>query len=490
MLNEPEEREGEVTSRKGQHFLESLKDIQFPHPLTIIFLIVLFAALATYILPGGEFQRAEKVVQDKSYTVVVPGTFHFIPHKPQGVLELVLVPFEGMKDAVDIIVLLFIIGGAFSIIKETGALSAGIHKMTRALKGREVIIIPVMMTLFALAGGSYGMYEEVLPFVAVVVAMAIAMGYDSIVGVSMVYLGTVLGFWGSFLNPFTVGMAQGIAGLPLASGSEYRLVVWAVLVGAGIIYVLIYASKIKKNPKLSPVFESDQRFRENFHLQADTVEEKLTLRHSVILLLVAAAFVLLPVGVKQFGWSFREITGLFFALGLVSGVIGVKSFNKIIESFIEGAKEMMTAALLIGVARGVKILLDRGLVMDTILYSLSSGISHAPKLVAVWLMFGMQCVLNLFIQSGSAEAAISMPILAPLSDLLGVTRQTAVLAYQLGDGFTNFAIPWNGITLAVLSLGFVPMQAWFRWCWKLQIWIILLCMLLLIWPTLMHWGPF
>lgn len=489
MLDETRDSKEAETQRNGLSFLEKLKNVQFPHPLTIIFIIVLCAAFATYVLPGGEFQRVEKEVQGRVFKVVVPGSFHFIPHKPQGIFALVLVPFEGLLSAADIIILLFIIGGAFSIIKETGALSAGIYRITQLLKGREVIIIPVLMILFAAAGGSFGMYEEVLPFVGLVVPMALAMGYDSIVGVSMVYLGTVLGFCGAFFNPFTVGVAQGIAGLPITSGWEYRLVVWAVMVSAGVIYTLRYAGKIKKNPQLSEAYESDQKFRERYLSVEEKEEYRLTLPHIVILTLLLGAFLALAICVKKYSWGFRELTGLFFALGLVSGGIGIKSFNRVIEAFIEGARDMMTAVLLIGITRGVKIMLDNGLVMDTMLYYLSSGISHFPKLIAVWIMFFVQCIMNLFIQSGSAQAAVSMPIMAPLSDIIGVSRQTAVLAYQLGDGFTNFAIPWNGITLAVLNIGFVPIWAWFKWAWKLQAWLVLVCMLLLVWPTYANWGP-
>lgn len=463
--------------------LEKLKSFEVPHPLVIIFIIVVLAAIATNIIPGGTFQRAEL----NGRTVVMNGSFTSIPHVPQGFFQLVLVPFNGMMQAADIIVLCFIIGGAFCIIKDTGALSAGIYRVTQSLKGREFIMIPVMMTVFALAGGVFGMYEEVLPFVGIIVPMALAMGYDSIVGVSMCYLGMVVGFCGAFLNPFTVGIAQGIAELPLFSGIGYRLIVWVCMVGAAILYVMIYASRIKKNPKLSETYECDEAARKKLFASADGEMFSLTGRHIAILIVLILGFCVLPYGVIVHKWAIKELTGLFFTLGIVSGLISGRGFNSIVCSFIEGAREMMTAALLIGIARGVKLMLEDGHVMDTMLFYLSSLISHFPKIIAVQIMFFVQCIMNCFIQSGSAQAAVSMPIMAPLADLLGISRQTAVLAFQLGDGFTNFAIPWNGITLAVLNIGAVPIWAWFKWAWKLQFWLIIVCMLLLIWPTLSNW---
>jgi uncharacterized ion transporter superfamily protein YfcC len=466
--------------------LDRLRAFEVPHPLLIIFAIVLLAAFATFIIPGGQYVRVEQ----QGRMVVTPGSFTPVPHRPQGLVEIVLAPFNGMMKASDIIILLFIIGGAFSVIKDTGALSAGIYRVTKAMKGREVIIIPILMYLFALAGGVFGMYEEVLPFVGIVVPMALAMGYDSIVGIAMVYLSTVLGFMGAFFNPFTVGIAQGIAGLPLFSGVEYRLVVWFVTVTTGVIFTLIYAARIKKNPRLSETYESDEKMRSALFETAEQEELRLTARHLVIIGILAAGFVILPMGVRVYGWYLKELTGLFFTLGVLCGIAGGKGLNTTVNSFIEGARDMVTAALLIGFARGIKLMLEDGMVMDTILFYLSSMISHFPQLVAVQIMFFVQCVMNLFIQSGSAQAAVSMPIMAPLADLLGISRQTAVLAFQLGDGFTNFAIPWNGITLAVLNIGTVPIWAWFRWAWKLQFWLVIVCMLLLVWPTLAHWGPF
>jgi uncharacterized ion transporter superfamily protein YfcC len=471
---------------RAESLLERMKKVEMPHPLVILFAIVVLAAAATYVLPGGEYQRIEK----DGRKVAVAGSYRSVPHRPQGLPELALVPFNGMMEAAEILVLIFIIGGAFNIIKDTGALSAGISRAAGSLKGREAFLIPVLMSLFGLAGGIFGMYEEVLPFVGVVVPMAVAIGYDSITGVCIVYLGTVLGFCGAFFNPFTVGIAQGVAGLPLFSGLGYRLIVWTAMVGTGIVYTMIYAARVRKDPRSSAVYESDDAIRKSYREAGDGGGFALDGRRKAILLVLAAGFAALPFGVISRHWGIKELSGLFFALGILSGAMGGKGMNAAVESFVAGARDMMGAALLIGVARGIKIMLENGLVMDTILCALASTVSLFPKLIAVQIMFFTQCFMNLFIQSGSAQAAVSMPIMAPLADLLGISRQTAVLAFQLGDGFTNFAIPWNGITLAVLNIAAVPIWAWFRWAWRLQAWLVLVCMALLVWPTLAHWGPF
>ncbi|HAH06493.1 MAG TPA: C4-dicarboxylate ABC transporter permease, partial [Elusimicrobia bacterium] len=325
--------------------LERLKKVEMPHPLVILFGIVLFAAAATYVLPGGEYQRVEK----DGRQVAVAGSYQRVPHRPQGLPELALVPFSGMMEAAEILVLLFIIGGAFNIIKDTGALSAGIHKAALSLKGREAFLIPVLMSLFGLAGGIFGMYEEVLPFVGVVVPMAVAIGYDSITGVCIVYLGTVLGFCGAFFNPFTVGIAQGVAGLPLFSGLGYRLIVWTAMVGTGIVYTMLYAARVRKNPASSAVYESDKAIRSGYLAAGEGGGFALDGRRKVILLVLAAGFAALPVGVISWHWGIKELAGLFFALGILSGGLGGKSLNAVVESFVAGARDMMGAALLIGV---------------------------------------------------------------------------------------------------------------------------------------------
>lgn len=469
--------------------LSRLTKFEFPHPILIIFSFVIIAALFTYIIPGGQYEREQ---MNDGRLVVKPGSFHFIPHVPQGFLKLVLVPFNGLMESADIIFLILIIGGAFGVITGTGALTAGIYRATQSLKGRELLIIPILMILFAAAGGIFGMYEEVLPFVGIVVPMCIAIGYDSIVGIAIVYLSTVLGFCGAFVNPFTLGIAQGIAGLPPLSGMGYRLVVFCVTVGAGIIYTMIYARKIKKNPKLSLVYESDSSIRANYNgLSENNPDFILTRKRLFILILLGAGFALLPFGVIKLDWGLRELTGLFFGLALIVWIInGGKNLNRGAEDFVEGAKGLVNAALLIGIARGIKIMLDDGMVMDTILYYLSSTVSHFPKVIAIQMMFFVQSALSCILQSGSAQAAVSMPLMVPLSDLLHITRQTAVLAYQMGDGFSNFAIPWTGITLAVLTLGNIPIWTWFRWAFILQLIQVTLHMLLLIWPTVSNWGPF
>ncbi|MBI5210695.1 MAG: YfcC family protein [Elusimicrobia bacterium] len=461
-----------------------------PHPLVILAAAVAAAAVATFVLPGGQYQRVDM----NGRLVAVAGSFRSVPRQPQGLAALALAPFNGLLEAADVIALLFILGGALAVVKETGALSAGIRRAARLLKGREAVMVPALMALFALGGAVFGMYEGVLPLVGVVVPLAVAMGYDSIVGVSACYLAAALGFCGAFLNPFTLGVAQEAAGLPRFSGMGYRLVVWTVMVGTGIAYVMAYAARVKRDPKSSGAYESDEAIRRG--LQADDPApgaqaqgSDLTARHKAVLALLAAGLAVLPVGVVHHGWGVKELAGLSFALGAACGLVGIGTLGATAEAFVAGCRGMAAAALLVGVARGVRIMLDSGLVMDTILHGLAAAVSSFPKVVAVQVMFLAQCVVSMLIPPGAAQAAASMPVMAPLADHLGVTRQTAVLAYQLGDGLTAFAVPWNGATLAALSLGLVPIWPWFKWAWKLQAVLVAVCMALLLWPTLAGWGP-
>ncbi|OFZ79617.1 MAG: hypothetical protein A2583_08035, partial [Bdellovibrionales bacterium RIFOXYD1_FULL_53_11] len=337
-------------------FAERIKSLEMPHPLVILVGLVALSALATYILPGGSYDRIEK----DGRLIAVAGSYKMFAGKPQGAGALAVAPFAGMIQAAEIIFLIFIIGGAFAILRATGALTAAITRATSAMKGREHLMIPFMMSVFGLAGGMFGMYEEVLPFVALIVPMAIAMGYDSIVGVCMVYLSTTLGFCGAFFNPFTIGIAQGIAGLPLFSGLGFRIVVWFVMVGTGILFVMRYGARIRRDPRKSLTYETDKLIREKF-LGAgsglSSADVKLGRKNIIILLLVAAGFAMLPVGVIHYKWGIKELTGLFLTIGAVCWIAGRIPVNRGAEAFIEGAREMMGAALLIGIARGVKIVL-------------------------------------------------------------------------------------------------------------------------------------
>jgi uncharacterized ion transporter superfamily protein YfcC len=449
--------------------------------------MVMTAAL-TWIVPGGAYDR--EILTDASGNdreVVKEGTYHEVQSQPRDLFALVQSPVKGIQQTADIIGFILIIGGVFAVIQKTGVITAAIHQLVRKLHNREKIVIPAGILLFSIFGAVFGMSEEVIPFVLIFIPLSIALGYDSIVGVSIPFLGAGLGFAGAMMNPFTLGIAQGIAGLPLFSGFFYRIAVWAVVTGAGIWMIMRYAARVKKEPRSSLVYDLDRKRKENTILN----EGEITFdwRHKLILILFLSMIVLMVFGVMRYGWFIAEIAGLFLAVGIISGIIGRLSPNAMAESFIDGARDLVGAALIVGFARAILVLATDGQIIDTVMYALSRAIRRLHPVFAAQSMFGIQTVLNFFVPSGSGKAALTMPIMAPLADLIGITRQTSVLAYQLGDGLTNMIIPTSGVTMGVLGMAKIPWSRWARWLLPLEIILFIIGLMLLIPPVLFNWGP-
>ncbi len=459
-----------------------------PDVFVIVFALIVLAAVLTWILPGGSYERTEVEVGGTLREVVLPGTFETEPAHPQ-VLEIFTAPINGFlrSGITDIVVFIFLVGGSFYILNATGAITAGIGRLVEALKGREILVIPVVMTVFSLFGAAFGMCEEAIPFALIFVPMAIALGYDSLVGVSLTFLAAGVGFAGAFLNPFTLQIAQGLAGVPLVSGWEYRVLVWGVSTALTIAWVMVYASRVKADPSRSIMYELDHARREEI---AQSQEEigAMTTRHVLVLLLLAAVIVLMIVGVVRWQWFIVEIAGLFFAMGVLAGIIAGMGPNQLAKSFLDGCKDIAGAALIVGFAGGILHILESGNIMDTILHGMATVTSQLPGVVSAWVMYGVQLVLNFFIPSGSTKAALTMPLMGPLADLSGITRQTAVLAYQFGDGFTNMIIPTSGVTVGTLALAKIPYEKWFRWNLPMQVMFIAMSLVFLVWPVLTSWS--
>jgi uncharacterized ion transporter superfamily protein YfcC len=419
--------------------------------------------------------------------VVVPGTFAATESMPQS-YQVFLAPMRGSlrPGMAMIIIFIFLVGGSFNVLNETGSIAAGISLVVRLLKGREFLVIPIVMTFFSLFGATFGMCEEAIPFVLIFVPLAIALGYDSIVGVSLTFLAAGVGFAGAFINPFTLQIAQGLAEVEPLSGMMYRILVWVVATVLTITWVMVYAARIKKDPTRSGMYEFDSKRRHDIETGA-TQQQEFTPRHGLCLGLLGLVIVAMIYGAAWRGWYILEIAGLFFAMGVLSGIISGMDPNTLSKAFVNGCKDLAGAALIVGFAAGIIQVLEDGRVMDTILFGAGSVTSQLPRLVSAWAMYGIQLLLNFFIPSGSTSAALTMPILAPLADLSGITRQTAVLAYQLGDGFTNMIIPTSGVTVGTLAMAKIPYQKWFKWNLPLQVVFVLMSLALLVWPVLSVW---
>jgi len=418
-----------------------IKSFKAPNTYLLIFSIIIFMAIMTWIVPSGEYDRT--LVNNRQ--VVVADSYHATESNPQGIGAVLTAPIRAFTDhsAALIVGFVLIVGGIFGVMEKTKAIDSAIksvakaHEKSRAI---EILFIPIFMIIFSLGGGSFGMGEEVIPFILIFVPLALALGYDSIVGVAIPFVGAGAGFAGAFLNPFTIGIAQGIAGLPLFSGIIYRLFTWVICTAIAIIFVMLYANKIRKNPEKSITFEIDEKKRDDLDFSDIKNFKGATKRHKFALWTFTAGMLVMVIGVLQFEWYIEEICAVFFATGLVVGVVGKLSVKDFTDSFISGAKDMMGTAFVIILARGILIIAEDGYIIDTMLNSLAGLIKNFHPIVSSQAMFVIHSIVNFFVPSGSAKAALTMPIMIPLADLVGVTKQTAVLAFQFGDGFSNMII--------------------------------------------------
>ncbi|HSA96298.1 MAG TPA: hypothetical protein VLJ16_09615, partial [Acidobacteriota bacterium] len=356
-------------------------------------------------------------------------------------------------------------------------------------KALQVLFIPVVMIVFSLGGGIWGMCEETMPFILIFVPLALSLGYDTIVGVALPFVGAAAGFAGAFFNPFTVGLAQSIAGLPLYSGLGYRLAVWAGGTAIAIAVVMRYAARVRRDPTISPTYEEDLEKRAKLKIGGPVIEKlRLTVAHWMVLAVFALGIGVMVWGILFKHWFIYEIGGVFLGIGIFSGIAGRLKGDEIGQAFVEGAKDMVNAALIIGTARAILIVAQDGRIMDTILSGLAGAISHFNPVISAMIMFVSQCVINFFVHSGTAQAALTIPIMAPLGDLVGITRQTAVFAFQLAE-YINPVLPTSGVTMGVLGLAGLRWEKWAKWMVPLIILWVLFAALTLVPPVLMKWGP-
>ena len=446
--------------------------LRVPHTFVLLFALVALAAIATHVLPAGEYLRTE--VEGRK--LVDPESYRPIPAHPAGLGDVFLAWPRGLTATAAIVFYIFIIGGAFGVLQATGALDALIAGVVSAARGRGEIILPALMFLFAVGGGTIGMAEETLPFLPGLVLLARRLGYDEVVGGAIALVGAGAGFSGAFMNPFTVGVGQAIAGLPLFSGMTYRLIVWFVLTTVTIVYVSWYARRHRVTPQAAA--------------PAGPAAIGLGRRQAGVLLILLAAFVLLAIGCLRWEWGLLELSGLFIAVGLLGGLVGGLGADGTAEEFLKGAAGFASAALVVGLARGVLVIFDAARVTDAILHAMAETVRGLPQGATVAGIYVVQIVLSYIVPSGSGQAALSLPILTPLADLTGVTRQTSVLAYQFGDGFSNIFTPTQGYFMAGLALIGVPWTRWAKFLWPLQVIWLLLGLAFLLIAQAMRWGPF
>ncbi|PWF39398.1 YfcC family protein [Massilia glaciei] len=458
--------------------------LRIPNTFVLLFAILAMIALATWLVPGGKYET--HVVNGR--TLVDAGSFHYVQSAPQGPVALMMAPIKGFVEAALIIGFVLIVGGAFAVLQKTEAIDSMIKSIAKAHAHSPFVraaLIPVFVTMFSLGGATFGMNEEAIPFVLIFVPLALALGYDSITGVSIPFLGSQVGFSAAFLNPFNVGIAQSIAGVPVFSGIGYRMMVWLLMTVVTVVFLMWYAARVKRDPTRSPTYALDKEIRK---LKTTDFSDfaGMTRTHSAVLWIFLATLVTMVFGVVRYEWFIEEIAALFLVMAIVVGLVGRLDSDEFVGAFMQGAKDLVTTALVIALARGTVILARDAQIIDTMLHSLMPLVQSSSTIFAAQKMFLIQTVINFFIHSGSGQAALTMPIMAPLADLVGVTRQTAILAFQFGE-LTTPMIPTSGITVGILALARIPWITWAKWMIPLQLIYLVLALLLLIPPCLMNW---
>jgi uncharacterized ion transporter superfamily protein YfcC len=443
------------------------RSFRVPHTLILLFSMIVIAMLVTYLLPAGSFERVEN---EQGRLQVVSGSYRTTPEvaPPSPLVVFTAVP-RGLEAAAEIIFFVFIIGGAFAVLRATGAIDALLGAALRRLGHRPLLLVLGGVVVFAAGSSTIGMAEEYLPFVMVLVTLALALGYDAVVGVGIITIGYAVGFGVATINPFTVLIAQDVAGLQPASGLAVRLALSAVFVPLGVHHVWRYAARVHRDPASSLVADITPPTLERPHEAGP-----LTPTHQLLLALVALTLVVLVFGLARLGWYLVEMGALFLALTVVLAAVARMHPDRAARVFGEGAAELTMTALLIGFARAIQVVLVDGGVTDTIIHGLSVPLQGlGPGLAAVG-MFMVQSVTNLFIPSGSGQAYVTMPIMAPLADVVGVSRQVAVLAYQFGDGFTNILVPTNPVIIGMLAIAGIPYERWLRFVlpFMLKVWLV------------------
>jgi uncharacterized ion transporter superfamily protein YfcC len=443
------------------------RSFRVPHTLVLLMGMIAAAVALTWLLPAGAYQRVEN---EHGRMQVVPGSYAATPEvQPASPLAVFTSIPRGLEAAAEIIFFILIIGGAFAVLRGTGAIDAMLGAALRRLGHRPLLLVLGGLALFVAGSSTIGMAEEYLPFVPVMVALALALRYDALVGVAIVTFGYSIGFGIATINPFTVLIAQDLAGLQPASGLGFRLILTAVFLPVGVHHIWKYATKVRNDPAASLVAGLDLP---EFEKPQDA--PAFTNTHGAVLATVVLTLAVLIWGLTTQGWYLVEMSALFVGMGVAIALIGRVAPDDAATRFGAGAAELAMTALLVGFARAIQVVLDSGGVIDTIVHGLSVPLqSLGPSLAAVGMMV-VQTITNLFIPSGSGQAYVTMPIMAPLADVVGVSRQVAVLAFQFGDGFANALVPTNPVLIGTLAIAGVPYDRWLRFVipFLLKVWLL------------------
>ncbi len=464
------------------HFRQRITDVMSSlNPLVIVFFMSVLFALLTYIVPGGEFERHTVTVMGQTRQTVIPGSFHAARSYPQGFTQLWTVFMRGALEGAERSFLIMISAGAITAIIATGAINAGIQLVIQKTGKLGMGFIPVMVFATGLCSATFGMYEEAIPFILIIAPLLLSMGFDSMIGVFIMYWSIAVGFACGLTNPYNVGIAQAIAGVPLYSGIGFRIVCFVVFMTVTSLVIMRYAYRLKKDPTSSLSYEEDLENRAKRHVDPAAGEVyEMTTRRAFALVLTVAGFVILMVGLMKFGWGFKEIGSLYFWMGIIVPLVGGLSVSRMIDQNLEGMRSVVIAVVMMSAAQILYFILNDAHILDTILNFFAGYMNTMPKFAISYVMFGISALMAALLGSASGTAATLMPILAPLADVLHFSKQIVVLAFQFATGAFNFWMPWDGIAFTICSMAGVSFFRYVRHTAKFAVFVYIPLALLML----------
>ncbi|MGS1097062.1 YfcC family protein (plasmid) [Aquamicrobium terrae] len=450
------------------------RKFRFPTAFTILFSLIILVAMSTWIIPAGQYQRTFNDALERE--VPVAGTYAPTDPNPQGVFDIIMAPIGGLynpatnqANAIDVAVFVLVIGGFIGVIASTGAIDSGISRAMTALRGREKWMIPVLMGLFAFGGTTYGMAEETLAFYVLLIPIMIAAGYDAVTAVAIILLGAGVGVLGSTVNAFATVIASDAAGIPFTQGMVLRLVILGLCWLACVIYVMRYAERVRLDPSTSFVYDRKAENEAHFLAAHQGETPEFTGLHKIVLAIFGLTFVVMIWGVLKGGWWMGEMSGLFLASSILVGLICRPGEEKFVNAFVNGARDLLGVALIIGLARGIVVVMDAGKITDTILHWAEVSVAGLSQVVFINVIYWIEVLLSFFVPSSSGLAVLSMPIMAPVADFASVGRNLVVTAYQSANGLVNLINPTFAVVMGALAIGRVPYERWLRFMWPLLV---------------------
>lgn len=453
---------------------KGIKQFKVPHVYAIIFALMVIFAVLTWIVPSGSYQRQE--VNGREVTVA--GTYEqsektYIDEETgdevdlrQGVFDVLQAPTRGIQEAIEVVAFILIVGGSFQVITKTGAITSGMGRVVRRFKNKDILIIPIAMVLFALGGTSFGMAEETLPFFAIFMPIMMAMGFDSMTAFMVVFVGARTGYIASTINPFNVLIAQGILGIQGNPQLWLRMIAWVVLTAVAITWVVLYARRVKKNPEASITFEDDIAKKVEFAADESALDAEFTGRQKGVLAVFIAGMCLIIWGLVTQGWYMNEISAVFLAMGLLAGDIAGFSQDVIAQEFVAGIADFAFSAIVVGLARGTLVIASDGMIIDTILNALATGLGGIPAVLFTTLLYAVENLLAILVPSSSGLAALTAPIFGPLTELMGLNPEAAVWALSMGSATMSLICPTSAILVAGLGVCKIKLGQWWKTVWK------------------------